>query len=98
MDIPLIEEACEPRQVGAPVHRACRQENILQEEDADELVLSVVLLEQHQGQILLLPNGQVLSQPLFLKPGMHSRPDISHLNATEGGGASEVLTNYLKTL
>src|SRR5918997_4337146 len=59
-DMPLIEEAREPGQVGAPVQRACWQEDLLKEEDAGELVLRAVFFEQHQGQILLLLNGEVL--------------------------------------
>jgi hypothetical protein len=81
----------EAGQIRVPVQHPCGQENLLKEEDASELVLRVVLFEQHQGQVLLLPNGEVLPQPLLLKPGMHSRPDTSHLDAAEGGGTSEVL-------
>src|SRR5215207_4138929 len=89
-DIPLIEESREPGQLGAPVQCAFWQKDLLQKEDACELVLRVVFFEQHQRQILLLSNGEVLSQLLFLEPGMHSRPDIFHLDAAEGGSASEV--------
>src|ERR687889_872200 len=90
-DISLIKEAREPGQLGAPVQCAFWQKDLLQEEDACELVLRVLFFEQHQGQILLLSNGEVLSQLLFLEPGMYSRPDIFHLDAAEGGSASEVL-------
>src|SRR5919107_3924245 len=90
-DIPLIKEAREPGQLGVPVQCALWQKDLLQEKDASELVLTVVLFEQHQGQILLLLNGEVLPQPLFPKPSMHSFPDICHLDAAEGSGAFEVL-------
>src|SRR3712207_6623470 len=69
-DVPLIEEAREAGQVGAPVQRACRQEDLLQEEDPGELVLGVVLFEKHERQIVPLPNGEVLLQPLILEPGV----------------------------
>jgi hypothetical protein len=90
-DIPLIEEACELGHLGVTVQRACGQQDLLQEEDAGEFVLSVALFEQHYGQILLLPDGELLPQPLFLKPGIHSCADIPQLDAAEGSGASEVL-------
>src|SRR5919107_3857538 len=44
-DIPLIKEAREPRQLGMPVYGACRQEDLLKEKDASELVLTVVFFE-----------------------------------------------------
>src|SRR5215210_8094643 len=79
-DIPLIKETHESGQLGAPVQCAFWQKDLLQEEDACELVLRVVFFEQHQGQILLLTNGEALSQLLFLEPGMHSYPHVFHLD------------------
>src|ERR687890_2697068 len=82
-DIYLIKEARKSGQLGAPVQCAFWQKDLLQEEDAGELVLRVVFFKQHQGQILLLSNGKVFSQLLFDKPGMHSRPNVFHLDAAE---------------
>jgi hypothetical protein len=82
-DIPLIKETRESRQLGAPVQCAFWQKELLQEEDACELVLRVILLQEREGQILLLISGEELSQLLFREPGMHSCPDMSHLDAAE---------------
>src|SRR5215207_466151 len=90
-DISLIKEARKSGQLGAPVQCAFWQKDLLQEEDASELVLRVLFFEQHQGQFLLLTNGKVFSQLPFDKPGMHSCANIFHLDAAEGGSASEVV-------
>src|SRR5918992_324919 len=44
-DVLLIEEACEPGQGGVPVQRARGKQDLPQEEDSGEFVLSVFLFD-----------------------------------------------------